>query len=345
MNNANPLVSVIVPVYNVERYVKKCIESIVEQSFSNLQIILVDDGSTDSSGKICDDMKSKDARIEVHHIENRGLSGARNYGMKYIEGDYLVFVDSDDFIGNHHIENLYNALANDPEAHLSVTSYTCFYEGQTKAVPIPSEDKNCSLEPIEALSIATGISSKKSFQEYAWGKMYDKSLFPLIAFPEGKLYEDRYVCYKIILHSGSIAYENSNDYFYLCDRTGSITNSRDLRHLDCLKATESMMEYTERSFPAAYPISYARYCSELFSFFGLATSEGNDEIANTLYSKILSTRRNALSCPTVQPTTKIGFSLTYLGKATCKTAIKINDSVISTIKKIRKLKTLHSHNS
>lgn len=342
MNAEMSLVSVIVPVYNVEKYVKRCIESIIEQSFRNLQIILVDDGSTDSSGKICDDMREMDKRIEVYHIENRGLSGARNYGIKHIKGEYVVFVDSDDFIGKSHIENLYSALINEPKAHLSVTSYTRFYEGQAEIEPLPSEEECCTFSPIEALAIATDISDRKCFQEYAWGKMYDKSLFPLIVFPEGKLYEDRYICYKIILNSEAIAYENSNDYFYLCNRSGSITNSRDLKHLDCLNATKSMMDYTERSFHDAYPIAYARYCSELFSFFGLAVSEKDYKVANTLYSDILATRNKALSCPTVHRTTKIGFLLTYFGKTVCKAAIRANDSAIRAIKEIKKQKALHA---
>lgn len=342
MKNTTPLISVIVPVYNVEKYVKKCINSIIQQSYSNLQIILVDDGSTDSSGNICDDMQKLDARIEVYHIDNSGLSGARNYGMKHIKGDYLVFVDSDDYIGRLHIENLHNALVQNPKAHLAVTSYTRFYDGQARIEPLPAAQPCCSLKPIEALAIATGISNTSFFQEYAWGKLYDKTLFPLIVFPEGKLYEDRYVCYKIILHSESIAYENSNDYFYLCDRSGSITNSRNLQHLDCLHATESMMDYTKCSFPDAYPIAYARYCSELFSFFGLAVSEHNDELADTLYFKILSTRKDAISCPTVHASTKFGFLLTYFGRSACKIAIAINDGAISAIKAIKKRKTLHS---
>lgn len=119
------LVSIIVPVYNVEKYLKECIESIINQSFSNLEIILVDDGSTDESGNICDDFLNKDKRIKVFHKTNGGLSDARNYGINNSSGKYITFVDSDDLISPIFIDVLYNAIKQ-YDTHLSICGFQRF---------------------------------------------------------------------------------------------------------------------------------------------------------------------------------------------------------------------------
>ena len=107
------LVSIVVPVYNVEKYLKRCVDSIINQSYNNIEILLVDDGSTDSSGKICDDYLKKDSRIKVIHKQNGGLSDARNFGIDKSTGDYLSFIDSDDWIEKDMIMNLFNSIINE----------------------------------------------------------------------------------------------------------------------------------------------------------------------------------------------------------------------------------------
>lgn len=106
----NKLVSVIVPVYNVEKYLERCINSIIQQSYNNLEIILIDDGSTDASGKICDEYKEKDDRIIVIHKENGGLSDARNAGIKIFTGEYVTFIDSDDYVSKNMVSNMLDIL-------------------------------------------------------------------------------------------------------------------------------------------------------------------------------------------------------------------------------------------
>ena len=115
------LISVIIPIYNVEQYLKECLESVINQTYRNLEIILVDDGSKDKSGKICDEYKNKDERIKVVHKENGGLSDARNAGMKIATGKYIQFIDSDDFIDKDMIETLYNLIIEN-EADISMCS-------------------------------------------------------------------------------------------------------------------------------------------------------------------------------------------------------------------------------
>ena len=123
MAESNPLISVIIPVYNVAKYVRRCIESVERQTYQSLEVILVDDGSTDDSGKICDELEDEFDNITVFHTANSGLSAARNFGMNHISGDYVVFVDSDDAIGMWHIAHLYETLKN-YNTHIAVTGYT-----------------------------------------------------------------------------------------------------------------------------------------------------------------------------------------------------------------------------
>lgn len=118
----NQLISVIVPVYNVEEYLKQCLDSILEQTFSNYEVILVNDGSTDSSGLICQEYAEKDSRIRYFEKENGGLSDARNYGIEQAQGEYLTFVDSDDFLDKMHLNVLYTALVNN-NVDISIVNY------------------------------------------------------------------------------------------------------------------------------------------------------------------------------------------------------------------------------
>lgn len=331
MTTSNPLISIVVPVYNVEGYLRKCVNSISSQSYDNLQIILIDDGSTDQSGSICDDLSAADPRILVFHTPNQGLSGARNYGMKQVTGDYVLFVDSDDYIGIDHVDNLHKALLSNPGTELAITGRTSFFDGQEKVKAKQADEPGRVLPPAEALSIAIGSTDSTLFREHAWGKLYHKTLYPLLEFPIGKLYEDRYVFYKVVLNSSLIAYENSNDYFYLADRSGSIMNNVSLRHFDCLKATEEMLEYTQGSCPEAYPYVLKRYYSELLSYFGVANQLKETSISDELFSIIKSFRSDVLTSSATHLSTKIAYAISYLGKYPLEAAVKINNRLAAAV--------------
>lgn len=344
MSEPKPLISVVVPVYNVEKYLERCVLSIMAQSYNHLQIILVDDGAKDSSGEICDRLSASDSRISVFHTQNGGLSAARNYGMTHVEGDYVLFVDSDDFIGRDHISNLWQAMESSPDVNLAVTSFTCFYDDQEEVEAKPTNAEERVLSPVEAFSIAIGSVTEALFQEYAWGKLYSKELFPLLKYPVGKLYEDRYVFYKVALQATAVAYENKNDYFYLRDRKGSITNNVDLRHLDCLRATEEILEYTRLNKPEAYPFVLKRYFSELLSYFGIVSQAKNAEISDELYRTILSYRKEVLSSEIAPLSTKLGYTSTFFGRHICELAILLNNSRAKAIEDVKRWLAIHKNN-
>lgn len=203
------LISIIVPVYNVEQYVEKCIQSIVEQTYKNIEIILVDDGSTDSSGKICDDFKTKDNRIKVIHKKNGGLSDARNAGIKIANGEYIGFVDSDDYIAKDMFETLYN-LNKKYNSEISIVSFYELYKGKIIGVRDSKELQVLTkIEAIKELLIDTNI------QSYAWNKLFKRELFEELEFPINKNFEDIATTLLLFEKANKVVLLEDPKYYYV----------------------------------------------------------------------------------------------------------------------------------
>lgn len=219
MTDSNePLISVIIPVYNVRNYIDKCIESVMKQTYENLEIILVDDGSTDGSEKKCDEYLERDKRISVIHKENGGLSDARNHALNKISGKFVTFVDSDDYIDLRMIETLYK-LIEEYEADVSCVSFQRVFEGkQEKNVTFPFQIATYSgNEAIEDMLY------KKSVDTSAWGKLYKASDFNIIRYPIGMIFEDWGTTYKIFHNKNRIVCSSAKMYFYV-QRSGSLVH-------------------------------------------------------------------------------------------------------------------------
>lgn len=211
-----PLISVIVPVYNVEDYLDRCIESIVNQTYKNLEIILVDDGSSDNCPVMCDEWAKKDSRIKVIHKENGGLSDARNYGIELSAGEYLSFVDSDDYVDSDFIESLHSAIEKF-NTKLSICNMTTFDEN--------GKTDETFTQPYKSLTLAEGHEKYESLLRHcAVNKLYKREIFDTIRYPKGKLYEDLYIYHHILDKVDKVAYTGKNSYFYFI-RSGSIMNS------------------------------------------------------------------------------------------------------------------------
>ena len=231
------LVSVIVPVYNVEKYINRCIESILFQSYSNIEIILIDDGSTDNSGNICDLYKKKDKRIIVIHKKNGGLSDARNCGLKKMSGDYVMFVDSDDYIDANMISFLMNdMLINDSD--ISICSYYYINEHK-KEKPTFKQNKFVSKKPdlfYNLYNEYSGITVSSCM------KLYKSSIFKNLKFTKGVIHEDEIIVLDILKKINKISYNLEPLYYYEL-REGSITRKFDIRKLDVLPYMDKRIEY------------------------------------------------------------------------------------------------------
>lgn len=215
------ILSVIVSIFNIAPYLERAIESICGQTYHSLEIILVDDGSTDESGSICDQWAEKDARIRVLHKKNGGLSSARNAGIEIATGEYLAFVDGDDWIEPCMYERMISCLEQ-KEAQLAI----CNYKEITKdGILDSSEEKVTVFEKEEALEAFVKEEESYRIQNAAWNKLYKRSLLGELRFPEGKLFEDIVFTTKLIAKSERTVYLHECFYNYVCDRSDSIMNS------------------------------------------------------------------------------------------------------------------------
>lgn len=230
-------ISVIVPVYKVEKYLRKCVDSILAQSFADFEIILVDDGSPDNCGKICDEYALKDNRIKVIHKENGGLSDARNAGIKISKGEYLSFIDSDDYIAPDFLEILYKLVCEN-KANIAVCDAIVVKEDETAEFDILEKyelmDKN--------LALVEMVYDRK-FSVNTWNKLYKKELFEEILFPKGLLYEDLATTYKLVDKSNKVVYTQAKLYAYV-QRGGSIMGQTGYKmKKDKVEIVDEMTDY------------------------------------------------------------------------------------------------------
>ena len=234
-----PKISIVVPVYNVEQYLEQCISQIINQTYVSLEIILVDDGSTDNSGRICDEFVKKDTRIKVIHKENGGLSDARNVGIKYATGEYIGFIDSDDYPEITMYEKLYS-LVQKYSVDISVCS---MYRDINCKKEIYEEDVLSRREVFKEMAQCGKIES------HAWNKLYKRSLFDGIEYPIGKTYEDIYTTYKVIDKVDRVAYTAEQLYFYR-DNPESISNQRFKKSdLYLVDASIEFYRFLEENYP------------------------------------------------------------------------------------------------
>lgn len=237
----NPIVSVIVAVYNTEAYLTKCVESITGQTYKDLEIILVDDGSTDGSGAICDDLAGKDDRIVVIHKENGGLSSARNAALDVMKGQYIAFIDSDDYIDETYIEYLYG-LIKDNDAQAAECKYRHVFEDDTKPLSFEGKFDKIVYSGEEAV---IQMFYQKTITNFACCKMFGKELFEDIRFPVGTQYEDLGTVYKTFLKADKVAVGGKAVYNYF-QRSGSIMHSNfSMKKMDRIKVSSEIMHYME----------------------------------------------------------------------------------------------------
>lgn len=237
----NKLVSVIVPIYKVEDCLDKCIQSIINQTYKSLEIILVDDGSPDTCPQICDKWANLDNRIKVIHKENGGLSDARNFGIRKAGGEFICFVDSDDIIDSHYVEYLYNALTR-TESDIAICNFEKF-ENDIEITAINNESENVQI--FNKKELLNKLFEKNNIHFItAWSKLYKKELFNDLEFDKGKLHEDEFLVHKIFDICAKAVYVPLALYKYF-ERQGSIMKSKVFteRNLDAYYSILSRYEY------------------------------------------------------------------------------------------------------
>lgn len=235
------LISVIVPIYKVEKYLKQCIDSIIDQTYNNIEIILVDDGSPDCSGEICDEYAKKDERIKVIHKKNGGLSDARNKGINEATGKYIAFIDSDDYIEPCYLEKLYHAIKKNG-TKIAQCNIQKVDESNTVIETIGDKIKSEK----DGKIMIKELYDNKWENIVVWNKLYVKQLFDNIRFPVGKLHEDEYTTYKVLYDIEKISIIPECLYCYRQRKESIIGKKFTLNRLDILEALEERLSYFQQ---------------------------------------------------------------------------------------------------
>lgn len=232
-------ISIIVPIYNTKKYIDRVVNRLINQTYHNLEIILVDDGSTDGSSMLCDKYKKKDNRIKVIHQKNSGVSVARNVGLKHATGEYIGFVDSDDYISLNMYETLYNNLIN-TNSDISVCNYLTFKD------KLPEFDNESNIKIFDRIDALKDIISDGVITNFLWNKLFKKEVFKNISFPLGKIYEDLYVMHRLIDNTDKICFDSKRMYGYY-QRSDSYVNSYSLdKNNNYLEFCDDCYEYLSK---------------------------------------------------------------------------------------------------
>lgn len=286
-------ISIIVPVYKVEKYLEKCVDSILAQTFTDFELILVDDGSPDRSGAMCDEYAQKDSRVRVIHKENGGLSSARNAGIDVAKGRYLGFVDSDDYIAADMYELLYQEITQS-QADLAICGIYDVYEGKD---PVTKSVIHKTVSADEALLL---ILQGNNISVHAVNKLYRRELFQNLRYPEGKYHEDSFVIVDLLEMCQKVAINSQQKYFYY-HRLGSINtekfSDKQFEFIEAWEINERELKGKGQAIEAA---AHQRVCFANFLVLdkivktGSFNIDGTNEIISYLRRNFLFIMRNSI---------------------------------------------------
>lgn len=278
-------ISVIIPIYNVEKYLSACLESVIHQSYPHLEIILVNDGSTDSCPQICDEYATKDSRIKVIHQRNGGLSDARNSGLKIATGEFISFVDSDDLLSLDFCQRLSDALI-ESDADIVECDFVKFENNLNFMV----EGKNhfCILKKYDTAT-ALALLMKEELKQVVWNKIYKKEVLEGLMFPLNKTNEDEFWTYRVFGKAKKIVKIPEELYYYRQQVESIMGRSYSLSRLDGIQAMEERIFYMKSHFPNLENLAIRQFCFGVaFHYIELSKNEEldpNQKIRGVLFSK------------------------------------------------------------
>lgn len=323
----NDLISIVIPIYKVENFLSRCLDSVLQQTYSNLEIILVDDGSPDKCGEICEKYAEKDNRITVIHKQNGGLSSARNVGIEIAKGKYISFIDSDDMVSNDFIKNLYTNIIKS-DSQISICGYKFINESE-----IPKYQE-LTKEKTKVYSSRTALKKmlyQKQINNSAWGKLYLKSLFNTIRYPEGKIYEDILVTYKTFQKSNKICISSKKNYYYT-KRNESISSTFNEKTFDIISNVQIMADDLKQDSFYRKAVNSRVLNADFFVIRQINEKEHFD-MYQKLYKDIKKRRLTVLLDLNTRLKTKIGILISFFGIEMIK-KIYSNSKELNIIKKL-----------
>lgn len=308
------LISVIVPVYKVEPYLKKCVDSVLAQTYQNIEVILIDDGSPDGCGEICDEYGKKDLRIKVIHQRNAGISAARNIGVANAAGGMYCFVDSDDYLPRNAIDNLYSAMQ-EYDADISIGIEEYFRNNNQKE----EHWKRPFVTPKFSFCMDTKTTLKELLRQSiisnsAWGKLYKKEVFTDVLFPVNRSHEPKATIYKTIMKAKTIAFCNEVVYYYLIRGDGfTREKGSQKKYEDLIWAIEKQCSEIQEGYPDLKKEADMRRLDAYFHAFINADKDESTEFRTDCWNQIKKYRRGAIFGATVRKKTRFAAVLSLLG--------------------------------
>lgn len=311
MMEKQPLVSVIIPVYNVSAYLPRCLDSVISQTYENIEIILVDDGSADDSGKICDEYAGQDERIKVFHQENGGQALARNNAIKNANGSYILYADSDDILTTDHVE-YFVALSNKYNADLVQCEMIKFRdEGQILTF---EQQKEIDEELYNAQKALKQFSYQRKFTASPVGKLIKKELMDGLEFPVGVGYEDMAVMFRLIGAAEKLVYSSKVCYYYRQHQNSTMHTKFSDKKVDRIRIAEQFFDYIKQNYPDNIVAAHTRYdLAQLQLLMELPFGREYRDIKKMAYSNLKKTRKVMLRDKEAPNRLKLMVRASYLG--------------------------------
>ena len=295
-------VSVIVPVYNAGEFLKKCIESILAQTFRDFELILIDDGSTDGSSSLCDEYALSDARIKVFHQLNAGQSAARNRAVELASGDYLAFIDADDYVSADYLEYLFELLRLHPECLFSTCNHAVFRGNHSR--PNFEADAPLLLDRKQAFE---SVLYHGAVDVAPWGKLFHRSVFNTLRFPAGRLYEDTYIFGDILNIADCVVVGNEAKYFYIQHGNSTVNGGFNPKRLEYIDAAEKLASQAESCDPSLHDGAVRRVTHSYLSVLRYMRNCPADyvKIRQELKEKALANRKSVIHDPAAPKRDKV----------------------------------------
>ncbi|WP_304201653.1 glycosyltransferase family 2 protein [Phocaeicola plebeius] len=311
-----PLITIIVPIYKVEQYLKTCLNSIIQQTYTKLEILLIDDGSPDGCGKICDEYAQKDSRIKVIHKNNEGLSAARNEGINIAKGEYITFIDSDDFINKKYINYLYELIEH-YNADISVCSYKKFDTyTENNIVKVSEINSKPTIQIYSGKEAVIKSLYQKDIDNSAWGKLYSKKLFANLRFKQGIIYEDLEISHKIYSIAQKVVNSNKKLYYYRQHSSSILGTKFNNKKLVVLDITDDILNQMKiQQDKQLIKAAESRKLSANFNILGLIPKEHETYISTSsrCWNNIKQLRLRCFFDKNVRIKNKIGIIISIFG--------------------------------
>ena len=300
-----PLISVVLPIYNIESYLDRCMTAVLGQTYRNLEILMVDDGSPDGCPEICDEYAQEDSRVIALHKENGGLSDARNYGIARAKGEYITCIDPDDFVDPDYVEYLYGLIVK-YETKMSVCQHVTEYDNGSKKDNGSSGDELLDIETCLRRMLYHDVVDTS-----AWAKLYHRSLFDTVRYPKGKIFEDIGTTYALMLQCDTgIAVGYESKYHYMYHMNSIVNSSFSPRKFDMLEMTDKMAHDVIRACPSLKQAVLRRRVYARFSTLNqMLNAEGYDKERDQIIRFILHYKKRILKDPKAPRRDKIAIRL------------------------------------